>query len=130
MNGNKNNKYDKLAADYPDCCWIKNGYIVKGNNWYQNSAPFMMNWVRKLSRITKYNLLPYFEQWGFFRQVAMRIGDYGNKWMIITPEMYEEFKADMDALVESGEIKAMPDGMVEDISNVPTVIQPRPDFEN
>ena len=50
--------------------------------------------------------------------------------MIITPEMYEEFKADMDALVESGEIKAMPDGMVEDISNVPTVIQRRPDFEN
>ncbi len=72
MNGNKNNKYDQLAADYPDCCWIKNGYIVKGNSWYQNSAPFMMNWVRKLSRITKYNLLPYFEQWGFFRQVAVR----------------------------------------------------------
>ena len=130
MNGNKNNKYDQLAADYPDCCWIKNGYIIKGNNWYQNSAPFMMNWVRKLSRITKYNLLPYFEQWGFFRQVAMRIGDYGNKWMIITPEMYEEFKADMDALVESGEIKAMPEGMVEAISNVPTLIQNKPEFGN
>ena len=130
MNGNKNNKYDQLAADYPDCCWIKNGYIIKGNNWYQNSAPFMMNWVRKLSRITKYNLLPYFEQWGFFRQVAMRIGDYGNKWMIITPEMYEEFKADMDALVKSGEIEAMPEGMVEAISNVPTIIQNKPEFGN
>ena len=89
-----------------------------------------MNWVRKVSRITKYNLLPYFERWGFFRQVAMRIGDYGNKWMIITPKMYNEFKADMDALVKSGEIKAMPEGMVEAISNVQAKLQPKPVFPN
>ncbi|MGM9694267.1 MAG: M60 family metallopeptidase [Alloprevotella sp.] len=130
MNGNKNNKYDKFLADYPTSCWNTEGYLVKGNHWYQNSAPFMMNWVRKLSRITKYNLLPYFERWGFFRQVAMRIGDYGNKWMIITPDMYNEFKNDMDALVESGEIQAMPDGMVEAISNVQAKLQNRPVFPN
>ena len=130
MNGNKNNKYDEFAEKYPESCWNTEGYLVKGNNWYQNSAPFMMNWVRKVSRITKYNLLPYFERWGFFRQVAMRIGDYGNKWMIITPKMYNEFKADMDALVESGEIKAMPEGMVEAISNVQAKLQPKPVFPN
>ena len=60
----------------------------------------------------------------------MRIGDYGNKWMIITPEMYEEFKADMQELVDNGEIKTMPEGMVEDISNVPTLLQQRPQFPN
>lgn len=130
MNGNKNNKYDEFAEKYPESCWNTEGYLVKGNHWYQNSAPFMMNWVRKVSRITKYNLLPYFERWGFFRQVAMRIGDYGNKWMIITPKMYNEFKADMDALVESGEIKAMPEGMVEAISNVQAKLQPKPVFPN
>ena len=130
MNGNKNNKYDEFAEKYPTSCWNTEGYLVKGNHWYQNSAPFMMNWVRKVSRITKYNLLPYFERWGFFRQVAMRIGDYGNKWMIITPKMYNEFKADMDALVESGEIKAMPEGMVEAISNVQAKLQPKPVFPN
>ena len=130
MNGNKNNKYDEFVEKYPTSCWNAKGYLIKGNHWYQNSAPFMMNWVRKVSRITKYNLLPYFERWGFFRQVAMRIGDYGNKWMIITPDMYNEFKADMDALVESGEIQAMPDGMVEAISNVQAVLQPKPQFEN
>lgn len=130
MNGNKNNKYDEFAQKYPESCWNTEGYLVKGNHWYQNSAPFMMNWVRKVSRITKYNLLPYFERWGFFRQVAMRIGDYGNKWMIITPKMYNEFKADMDALVESGEIKAMPEGMVEAISNVQAKLQPKPVFPN
>ena len=32
--------------------------------------------------------------------------------------MYDEFKADMDALVTSGELKTMPEGMVEDISNM------------
>ena len=50
--------------------------------------------------------------------------------MIITPKMYNEFKADMDALVESGEIKAMPEGMVEAISNVQAKLQPKPVFPN
>ena len=50
--------------------------------------------------------------------------------MIITPKMYNEFKVDMDALVESGEIKAMPEGMVEAISNVQAKLQPKPVFPN
>lgn len=130
MNGNKNGKYSQFVAKYPNSCWVKKGYLVEGNNWYQNSAPFMMNWVRKISRLSGYNLMPYFEQWGFFRQVALRIGDYGNKWMIITPEIYDEFKADMQALVDNGEIKTMPEGMVEQISNAPEILQPKPVFEN
>ena len=130
MNGNKNGKYTQFKNEYPTSCWITNEYLIEGNHWYQNSAPFMMNWVRKISRLSGYNLMPYFERWGFFRQIAMRIGDYGNKWMIITPDMYDEFKADMDGLVESGEIQAMPEGMVEKISNVQTRIQPKPQFQN
>ena len=130
MNGNKNGKYTQFKNEYPTSCWITNEYLIEGNHWYQNSAPFMMNWVRKISRLSGYNLMPYFERWGFLRQTALYIGDYGNGWQIFTPAAYDEFKADMDALVESGEIQAMPEGMVEAISNVQTRIQPKPQFQN
>ena len=50
--------------------------------------------------------------------------------MIITPEIYDEIKADMQALVDNGEIKTMPEGMVEQISNAPEILQPKPVFEN
>ena len=81
--------------------------------------PFVLNYIRKVSRISGYNLLPYFERWGFLRTIALYIGDYGNYFSVFTPEMYEEFKNDMDALVADGTLKAMPEGMVEDISNSP-----------
>lgn len=48
--------------------------------------------------------------------MGLYIGDYGNKWIVFTPEMYNEFKADMDQLVTDGELKAMDDNMVEAIS--------------
>lgn len=51
-----------------------------------------------MSRLTGYNLTPFFEKWGFLRQVSMRVGDYGDKWYILTPSMYDEFVQDMDAL--------------------------------
>lgn len=89
-----------------------------------------MNFIRKTSRLAGYNLMPYFERWGYLRQIALRIDDYGTKYYIMTPEMYNEFKADMDALVASGEIKQMPEGMVEKISNSPDWFQPQPYFPN
>ena len=75
-----------------------------------------MNYIRKVSRLSGYNLFPYFERWGFLRQVSLYIGDYGNKWFICSPDMYNEFKEDMDALVKDGTLKEMPAGMVEEIS--------------
>lgn len=97
---------------------------------WENSVPYIMNYIRKASRISGYNLVPYFEQWGFLRQVALKIGDYGDKYYVMTQEMYDEFKADMDALVESGELKAMPENMVNQISYSKDWIQPSPDFAN
>lgn len=117
QNYNKNGKLAVLRAKYPESCWVTDNYITEQNcERWDNSAPFIFNYVRKVSRLLGYNLFPYFERWGFLRQVALRIGDYGEKSTLITPEMYQEFKADMDALVESGELKAMPEGMVEEIS--------------
>ena len=74
--------------------------------------------------------MPYFEQWGYLRQTAQMIGDYGTKYYIMTKDMYDEFKADMDALVESGELKTMPADMVRNISYSPEWFQPKPHFEN
>ena len=78
----------------------------------------MFNFIRKTSRLTGYNLFPYFERWGLLRQLATFVGDYDHKPHVLTKEMYDEFKADMDALVLSGELKEMPEGMVEEISNM------------
>ena len=119
QNSNKNGKYAVFAAKYPNSCWITKGYITKSSNPKQNTMPFVLNYIRKVSRISGYNLLPYFERWGFVRTIAIYIGDYGDYFSVFTPEMYEEFKNDMDALVADGTLKAMPEGMVEDISNSP-----------
>lgn len=131
QNGNKNNKFAELVEKYPNSCWVTDKYITANNHdTWGNSVPYIMNYIRKVSRITGYNLVPYFEQWGFLRQVANYIGDYGNKWYVMTPEMYNEFIADMDALVESGELKEMPEGMVEEISITPNWFQDTPTIPN
>lgn len=119
QNSNKNGKYAVFAAKYPNSCWITKGYITENSNPAGNTMPFVLNYIRKVSRISGYNLLPYFERWGFLRTIALYIGDYSNYFSVFTPEMYEEFKNDMDALVADGTLKAMPEGMVEDISNSP-----------
>lgn len=121
QNENKNNKLAVLDQKFPESCWAPrsgNNYITMQHcGRFENSAPYIFNFVRKTSRLLGYNLFPYFDRWGFMRQIALRVGDYGDKNIIITKKMYDEFKADMDALVESGELKAMPEGMVEEISN-------------
>lgn len=130
QNNNKNSKYKTFLSLYPNSVWNTKKYVDANSTRWENSIPYVLNYIRKTSRLSGYNLLPYFERWGFVRQVALCIGDYGNKWFILTPEMYNEFKEDMDALVTSGELKEMPDGMVEDISNCPEMFQTRPTFEN
>ena len=118
QNWNKNGRLKDLREKYPNSCWVKDNYIdEKHCGRDDNAVPYIMNFCRKVSRLSGYNLMPYFEQWGYLRQVAMEIGDYGNKYYVMTPEMYDEFKSDMDELVHNGEIKEMPAGMVEEISN-------------
>ena len=131
QNYNKNGKLAELRKKYPNSCWVKENLITEDHcNMNDNAAPYMMNFCRKVSRLSGYNLFPYFEQWGYFRQVALRMDDYGKKYYIMTENMYNEFKADMDELVEKGEIKTMPEGMVNDISYSPEWFQPRPNIKN
>ena len=97
---------------------------------WENSIPFVLNYIRKTSRLVGYDLTPYFEKWGFLRNTAQRIGDYGNYFMVCTTEMLDEFKADQKALIDAGEIKAMPEGMVEAISNYGDDFHARPTIAN
>ncbi len=137
QNGNKNGAYAKLKAKFPESVWVKKGYVNASSTQWENSMPYVLNYIRKVSRLSGYNLFPYFERWGFLRQVGLYIGDYGNKWIVFTPEMYNEFKADMDQLVADGELKAMDDDMVKTISTTKDLFESgyldfgtTPTFEN
>lgn len=115
QNNNKNNKFAVLKSKYPESCWITDGYITESNHGtWQNSAAYVFNFIRKTSRLVGYNLVPYFERWGFLRNVALQIGDYGNKPILMTKEMLDEFKADMDALG----LKVFTEQQVLDMSNM------------
>lgn len=131
QNGNINGSWGKFKEKYPASCWVVDNYITdtKHSRWH-NTVPFIFNFIRKTSRLTGYNLMPYFEKWGFLRNTALLIGDYGDYWYVMTMEMYNEFKADMDALVASGEIQEMPEGMVEKISNQSDDWHTRPNIPN
>lgn len=129
QNNNTNNAIDMLAEKYPESVWC--GYITKEHcGGYDNGQPYILNLIRKMSRLTGYNLTPYFERWGFLRTIVNYIGDYGDGWLIFPKPAYDEFIADMDALVASGELKEMPEGMVEEISRAPEFFQQRPTFKN
>ena len=84
--------------------------------------PFIFNFVRRVSLISGFNLYPYFEAVGMFRLIAFCQDDYGRKWYVMTPEMREEFKADMDALVADGTLKAMPEDMTADAITDPALV--------
>ena len=123
-----NAKWTEFKQSYPQSVWTKNSYVTPSAGWYANSVPAILNWIRKVSRLTGYNMVPYFEKWGFIRPIAMRVGDYGNKWYLMSEDMLSEFKEDMDALVDSGELKVMPEGMLEDITNYGDKYFTRPTF--
>ncbi len=130
QNSNKNGSREKLSENFPESTWVVNSYIRKNDNYNSNAAPYILNFVRKTSRLTGYNLFPYFEKCGFLRQIAMAVGDYGMKWYLLTPDMYNEFKADMDALVESGELKECSEGMVKAILTQAWPLSKRPNIPN
>lgn len=129
QNGNSNNALTQLNALYPNSVWCD--YITTSHcSRSQNSMPFVLNYIRKVSRLSGYNLFPYFERWGFLRQVATYIYDYGYGWSFFTEDAYNEFKNDMDALVADGTLKEMPDGMVEEISNSEDMFMSTPTIPN
>lgn len=125
QNNNKNGKLTQLQKDYPNSTWVTNKYITTAHcSSWGNSAPFIMNFVRKTSRLTGYNLFPYFEKCGMLRQVALHT--YDGNWYLMTKDMYDEFKADMDALG----LKTCDDAMVKAILTVATPSYSRPTIPN
>jgi hypothetical protein len=130
QNNNKNSKYATLAKLFPNSCWVTKGYLSASSSRWQNCVPYMLNYVRKVSRISGYNLYPYFEAWGFFRLVNLYVYDYIDEYVAMTASMRDEFKADMQALVDDGTLKAMPDGMVKAISTTTSLANARPNIPN
>jgi len=126
FNGNKStdpsiNKCAQFRELYPNSCWVKKNYIGTDNNgfsWTANSGPAIMNCIRKLSMLTGYNLWSYFEAFGLFTVCAIEQGDYGIQYYIMTDDMYDEFKADMDELEADGTLKPMPEELRLKISNI------------
>lgn len=133
-----NDKYALLAAaqngvtgkaasfkeKYPASAWAD--CIDEKSNRFENTVPFILNYARKASIRAGINLYPYFEQWGFFRTIAMYIDDYGNYGYALTKEMQEEFKADMEAL----NLKTLSAEDIENIANTEYPTYPVPEFSN
>ncbi len=113
QNGNKNNAYTQFLNTYPSSVWANTQYLNSSHlTWDVNSVPFILNYIRKASRLSGYNLFPYFEKCGLLRQVAYRT--YGGAWYLMTADMYNEFKTDMNALG----LKTCDDNMVKAILTV------------
>ncbi|MCM1029618.1 MAG: M60 family metallopeptidase [Pseudoflavonifractor sp.] len=131
-NDNKNGKREVFRAKYPNSVWTTHNYLPadKVLNWQANSAPAIMNAIVKLSRLTGYNLWDYFQRWGCITVCALEQGDYGIQWYAMTPEMYEEFRADMQALEDAGELKPLPEETFEQICRSPYPSFPVPNIPN
>ncbi len=91
------NACSQFRSAYGSSVWKTKNYINSSHlGWSVNSVPFILNYIRKASRLSGYNLFPYFEKCGLLRQVAYRT--YGGAWYLMTEDMYNEFKSDMNAL--------------------------------
>ena len=121
--------YSQFTSTYPNSVWTTGKYLSKRGYTY-NSIPFVLNYIRKVSRLSGYNLFPYYEKWGYLRVVASYIYDYSYGWHILTQDAYDEFKEDMQALVDDGTLKEMDDDLIETISYTDDWYQTRPDIPN
>lgn len=125
-NGNKNGKRDVFRQMFPNSVWTTRNYLPADRvmYWQENSAPAIMNAIRKLSRLTGYNLWDYFQRWGAITSCAIEQGDYGTQYYVMTPDMYEEFRDDMQALQDAGVLKPLPEEIFDAIGR-----SPYPSFE-
>ena len=126
QNSNKNGAYQKFIEAYPTSVWTTHNFITPNSVWTQNSVPAMFNYVRKASKLSGYNLYPFFERCGFMRTIVMTIGDYGDKGVALLKSMRDEFKADMEALG----LKTLTDEQIESITSAEIPTFPVPNFPN
>ena len=90
-----------------------------------------MNFIRTASTVSGYNLLPYFERFGFLRVKTFELKEYGKYYSYqLTQEQLNTFRKEMDDLAQKKNLKVMPDGMIEKIAHTPDIEYERPVFEN
>ena len=128
----ESDRWEIFKETYPSSCWVTDNYLKDGDcDYTDNSVPFIFNYIMVISKLSGYNLYPYFEQAGMFRIVALALDDYGTKYHCMTTEMRDEFKEDMDALVEDGTLQTIPDDMFEQVFNTNIIASyPAPDIPN
>ncbi len=116
QNSNALGAYQKLVEAWPTSCWVVDNYLNNGDvAATYNTTPFVLNYIRKWSRLAGYDLTPYFDAWGFFRTVAIHQQDYTDGSFIMTQDMIDEFKTDMQALVDDGTLKALSEQQLHDL---------------
>lgn len=83
-----------------------------------NIVPYVLNFIRKVSLLSGYNLTPYFERFGFLRIKTFELEDYGKFTYDLTQEQFDSFHREMNLLVRKKKLKTMPVGMVEQIAHL------------
>jgi hypothetical protein len=129
QNGDKS-AYAEFAQRYPSSVWITNGYITASSNQNQNTLPFILNYMVKASEICHYNLYPFFEKFGYFRNMAIEIGDYGKYYYVMMADMFDEIKQDMADMATEKGWKSMDEDLVLKIANAALPQFKTPDIPN
>ena len=83
-----------------------------------NIVPYVLNFIRKVSELSGYNLTPYFVRFGFLHVKSFELEDYGKFTYNLTQKQLDSFHQEMNLLVKKKKLKAMPDGMVEHIAKL------------
>ena len=62
----------------------------------KNSGLDQLDFVRQVCRISKLNLLDFFDKWGFLKPVNTTLNDYGNKIFAITQNQINALKEEIE----------------------------------
>lgn len=95
-----------------------------------NIVPYVLNFIRTASDVSGYNLLPYFQQFGFLRAKHFEIRDYQFAFYKLSQEELDAFCKEMESFAQEKHLKTMPEGMIERIAHTPDVECERPKFGN
>lgn len=106
--------FGKVKGDTPEVLGDKDGFYPrlyeycrthdapqrvgkKGEEKYFNGAN-QLEFVYIASKIAKYNLLDFFEKWGFLRPIDLQIEDYDKEWLTITDEQIQALRKRVEDL--------------------------------
>lgn len=115
--------------DYmPDLCEALRHSEVEPDS--ANVVPYVLNFIRTASIVSGYNLLPYFERFGFLRVKSFDINDYNDYYYHLTQEQLDAFCNGMESLAREENLQEVSADMIEKIVKTPDIEYERPRFEN